>query len=59
MIQKCCGWYQFNEGLGTSISDMSGSGNTATLTGSSPWATAGNWNANTLSGAAHTVVNYT
>lgn len=51
---KCCGWYQFNEGLGTSISDMSGSGNTATLTGSSPWATAGNWNANTLSGAAHT-----
>ena len=51
---KCCGWYQFNEGVGASISDMSGSGNTATITGSSPWATAGNWNANTLSGAAHT-----
>ena len=39
----CVGWYQFDEGEGASISDMSGSGNTATITGSTPWANAGTW----------------
>jgi hypothetical protein len=47
--------WQFDEGEGTTLTDVSTSGNTGTITiGTSAWATAGNWNANTLSGAAHT-----
>jgi len=41
---KCVGWYQFDEGEGTSVSDMSGSGNTGTIENAS-WATAGTWTA--------------
>jgi len=49
---KCVGWYQFNEGEGTSVSDMSGSGNTGTIE-NAPWATGGTWTAGgTLSSSA-------
>jgi len=49
----CVGWYQFDEGEGGTISDMSGSGNTATITGSTPWGTGGTWTAGgTLSSSA-------
>ena len=50
---KCVGWYQFDEGEGVSISDMSGSGNTGTLNDASAWANGGTWTAgNTISSSA-------
>ena len=54
---NCVLWWQFDEGEGGTVVDRSGQGNTGTLSGTATnasWATAGNWNANTLSGAAHT-----
>ena len=30
-VAKLVGWYGFNEGSGTSVTDLSGTGNTATL----------------------------
>ena len=47
----CLSWYQFDNGYGTVIKDNKGTQN-GVYNGS--WVTAGNWNANTLSGAAHT-----
>jgi len=48
---NCLSWYQFDNGYGTVIKDSKGTQN-GVYNGS--WVTGGNWNANTLSGAAHT-----
>ncbi len=48
---NCLSWYQFDNGYGTVIKDNKGTQN-GVYNGS--WVTGGNWNANTLSGAAHT-----
>jgi hypothetical protein len=50
---NCVAWYQFNEGQGTTVSDMTGSGNTGNFNGSSAWANGGTWSAgNQLSGSS-------
>ena len=48
---NCLSWYQFDKGEGTVIVDSAGTQN-GVWNGS--WATAGNWNGNTLSGTSHT-----
>ena len=48
---NCLSWYQFDKGEGTVIVDSAGTEN-GVWNGS--WATAGNWNGNTLSGTSHT-----
>ena len=48
---NCLSWYQFDNGYGTVIKDSKGTKN-GVYNGS--WVTGGNWNGNTLSGAAHT-----
>ena len=45
---KCVGWYEFSDDQGaTSISDMSGSGNTGTLSTTDAWAGPGTFDYNT------------